>query len=313
MGDREFDILGIGDADVDIMIRVPHFPAHDEKVKGVILDQCPGGIISNFLCAASRFGAHCAGIVRVGGDERGTMALKDLRRHGVDVSHSICYPNSHTYFTVSCIDASGEKNMLVCLDGSTQPEITDIPFPFLGHTRYVHMIGTYADLVLAVAREKKKYGFCLSLDIEQQEKPIAPEKIREILSLTDICFPNEKGLEYFTGTKEIEAGAAWMREQGCGIVAVTLGGKGVYVCAQDESFFVPAFQVDVKDTTGAGDTFNACFLASYAKGYPMRECAHLATAAAAIQIQSVGARKGMPDEGAARGFLKASAARLDGK
>ncbi len=301
---EEFDILGIGDADLDIMIQVPHFPAHDEKVKGVIVDQCPGGIVSNFLCAASRFGAACAAVVRVGDDERGRLALDDLRRHGVDVSHSLCYPDSRTYFTVSCIDASGEKSMLVCMDGSTQPELADIPMPFLQRTRYVHMIGTYAELVLAVAKEKEKYGFCVSLDIERQERALSEQQVRQICAFTDIAFPNEQGLRYFTGKNEVEEGAAWMREQGCGVVVATLGAKGVYVCAPEESFYLPAFQVEVKDTTGAGDTFNACFLASRVKGYSLRDCALLATAAAALQIQSVGARKSMPDEVAARYFLK---------
>lgn len=299
-----FDIIGIGDADVDILVSVPHLPSHDEKVKGRILGQYPGGIISNFLCAASRFGAKCAAIVRTGDDERGRISIEDLQAHGIDTSHCICYPESATYFTVSCVDASGEKSMVVCLDGSTQPEIRDIPMEFLSETRYVHMIGTYVDAVLTVGRECKKRGVRLSIDIEKQEWQIPQEKIREILSLTYIAFPNERGLRYISGKDTVEDGCEWMLEQGCEIVVATLGAKGVFVRTADSAFAIPAFHVDVKDTTGAGDTFNAAFLSCLARGYSLRDCALLATAASALQIQQIGAREGMPQEREARRFLQ---------
>lgn len=299
-----FDIIGIGDADADILVSVPHLPTHDEKVKGKILGQYPGGIISNFLCAASRFGSKCAAVVRTGDDERGRNAIEDLQAHGVDTSHCICYPGSATYFTVSCVDASGEKSMVVCLDGSTQPEIRDIPMGFLSEARYVHMIGTYADAVLAVGRECRARGVRLSIDIEKQEWQIPPEKICEILSLTYIAFPNEGGLRYISGKNTVEEGCAWMLEQGCEIVVATLGAKGVFVQTADRTFSLPAFHVDVKDTTGAGDTFNAAFLACMAKEYDLYDCARIATAASALQIQQIGARKGMPSEDEAKNFLR---------
>lgn len=302
---EKFDIIGIGDADVDILVSVPHLPSYDEKVKGKILGQYPGGIISNFLCAASRFGARCAAVVRTGDDERGKISLEDLRAHGVDTSHCICYPGTSTYFTLSCVDASGEKSMVVCLDGSTQPEISDLPMEFLSQTSYVHMIGTYADAVLAVGRECRKRGVRLSIDIERQEWQIPQEKLREILSLTYIAFPNERGLAYTSGKDSVEEGCAWMLRQGCRIVVATLGAKGVYVCTEKEAFTFPAFRVDVRDTTGAGDTFNAAFLSCLSKGYDLQACARLATAASALQIQQIGARGGMPQEKDARQFLLA--------
>ena len=72
-----------------------------------------------------------------------------------------------------------------------------------------------------------------------------------------------------------------------------------------EHIRVPAFQVEVKDTTGAGDTFNASFLSCLSKGYSLLECAWLATASAACQIQKVGARDGMVTEEECRTWLAA--------
>lgn len=217
----------------------------------------------------------------------------------------IVYEGKSTYFCISCVDGTGEKCMLVCLDDTTtQPRAEDIDYDFLREGEFVHMIGTYEDLVLSVARHSKEKGFKLSLDIERQNRVIPAEKIEEILSLSYITFPNENGARYFTGEDDIEKAADKMLGLGCEIVVVTLGAKGVYVCTKGERFTVPAFKVDVVDTTGAGDTFNASFLSCVAKGYDLKKCAHLATAAAALQIQQAGARPGMADEAAAQAFLK---------
>lgn len=304
MGKR-LDIIGIGDADCDIQLEVDHFPQHDEKVKARVIGKYPGGIISNFLCAASLFGAKCGAVVRVGDDSYGHQALEDLQRRGIETQNCVINPQDSTYFCVTSLDKTGEKSMLVCMSNPTQPEAKDIQLDYLSEAAYVHMIGTYPELVLPVARQSAKRGYRISLDIEAQTKTISREEIEEICSLCYIAFPNRSGLDYFTGCKsDIEKGAQAMLAMGTRIVVVTLGAQGVLVCTDKERIHLPAFQVEVRDTTGAGDTFNASFLASYLRGHSLKECALLATAASACQIQKIGAREGMIDYDTAVGFLE---------
>lgn len=299
---KRFDIIGIGDASMDIMVGVKRLPGHDEKVKGDIIGKYPGGIIANFLCAAAMFGAKCGSVVCVGNDDYGKISLEELRNRGIDTEKCVVHED-HTYFTVTCLDETGEKSMLICMNQSTQPYIEEVDMLYLGGTEYVHMIGTYKDLVLAVGRRAKELGFRLSLDFERQAFEIPLEQRREICSLAEIAFPNEEGLRYMTGCQEIDAGAAMMLEWGTKVVVVTRGARGVEIFTREGHIQVPAFLVEVKDTTGAGDTFNASFLACYVKGYPLKTCALLATASSACQIQRVGARNGMVTEERARQFL----------
>ncbi len=302
---KRLDIIGVGDADCDIQLEVDHFPQHDEKVKAKIIGKYPGGIVANFLSAAALFGARCGAVVRVGEDSYGRAALDDLSRRGIETSHCVVNPQDDTYFCVTSLDSTGEKSMLVCMSNPTQPEAADVDLDYLQNAEFVHMIGTYPELVLPVAREGKKRGYRISIDIEAQTKGIDAAVIREICSLAHIAFPNRSGLDYFTGCGgDIQAGAQMMLDMGTQVVVVTLGAEGVYVKTRREAFTVPAFRVAVKDSTGAGDTFNACFLASYIQKRPLRECALLATAAAACQIQKVGARAGMTDRAGAIAFLK---------
>lgn len=302
---KRFDIIGIGDADMDIMVKADHIPAHDEKVKGHIIGKFPGGIISNFLCAASKFGSRCGAVVCVGQDDFGRIALDELRMRGIDTEKCVIHPDDDTYFTVTCLDDTGEKSMLLCLNNSTQPRPEEVDLEYLSQASFVHMIGTYRDLVLSVARHGGELGFRLSLDFEAQAFEISQEDKEEICSLAYIAFPNEAGLRYMTGCTSVEEGARKMLAWGTEIVVVTLGARGVEVFTSSEHIRVPAFQVEVKDTTGAGDTFNASFLSCLSKGYSLLECAWLATASAACQIQKVGARDGMVTEEECRTWLAA--------
>lgn len=303
---KKFDIIGIGDADMDIMVKVDRIPGHDEKVKGHIIGKFPGGIISNFLCAASKFGSKCGAVVCVGQDEYGKIALDELKKRGIDTAKCVIHPEDDTYFTVTCLDDTGEKSMLLCLNNSTQPGAEEVDYEYLSQASYVHMIGTYRDLVLSVARRGKELGFKLSLDFEAQAFEISQKDKQEICSLAYIAFPNEAGLRYMTGCTSVEEGAKKMLSWGTEIVVATLGARGAEIFTGTEHFFVPAFAVDVKDTTGAGDTFNASFLSCLSKGYPLSECAWLATASAACQIQKVGARDGMVTEEECRVWLAAN-------
>jgi sugar/nucleoside kinase (ribokinase family) len=99
--------------------------------------------------------------------------------------------------------------------------------------------------------------------------------------------------------------AAFLRDRGVGGVVIKLGERGCYVLpAGQPGFFVPAFSVRVVDTTGAGDSFVAGFLAGLLRGWAPERCARLACAAAALNIQKVGATAGMPTFAEAEAFLK---------
>ena len=305
-----FDIIGVGDADIDIMLKVDHIPGHDEKVLGQMLGKFPGGMVANYLSAAAAFGAKCGAVVSVGEDDFGRLTLGDLEKRGVDISHSIVRPGEDTYFTVTNLDASGEKSMSICQTAAISPYPEEVDFDYLAEAKYVHMIGTYPHLVLPVGREAKKRGVRVSLDFEPESDRMTPEQKAETLSLAYIVFPNEEGLACYVGHRDLERGAREMLAQGPEIVVVTRGAAGCEVFTKEAHFAVPAFRVPVRDTTGAGDTFNAVFVSCLAREYPLERCAWLATAAAAIQIQQVGSRTGLADEAAAKRLLRAHGIRF---
>lgn len=302
---RTYDILGVGDADIDIMVSVKNFPQTGQKSSGKILGQFPGGMVANFLASAATFGAKCCGVLCVGDDSFGKKSLSDLSSRGVQIKDSVVREGESTYFTTTCIAPDGEKRMILCFGGAVYPTEQEIKDESLASANYVHMTGGNTNLTIPVATRAKKLGTKVSFDLERLQTPMADETKDALLSLADIVFPNEEGLYSYSGCSTIEAGARSLLEKGPKVVVVTKGAEGVEVFTDETHFTLPALGNEVVDTTGAGDAFNGAFLASLCKGHNLQMCALLASAAAAIQISAVGCRTALATEEQAVALLNA--------
>ena len=289
------DILGIGDADVDIMIKVPHIPGHDEKVRGEERGKYPGGIIANFCCAAAAFGVKTAAMCSVGDDEYGRLAISDLRQRGVDTSHMIIKKGMSTYYSVVHLDDSGEKALTVVVTDALMPAADEIDIDFARSCRRVHMTTLDMDLAEYVVGNLKGSGVLVSLDIEPTCSDRSTESWEKILPGIDIAFPNEAGLRAVMREEDVETAAEKMRAMGARIVVVTRGVDGADIFGPDGyRYHQEAYPVKTIDTTGAGDCFNAVFLGSLTKGWPLEKAAKYAAAAAALSVTRIGAREGQP-------------------
>lgn len=297
------DIIGVGDANVDIMISVPHLPAHDEKVRGALAGYYPGGITANFCAAAAAFGAKVGAVCKLGEDDYGRMSLEDLRRRGVDVSHMAVDPNCETYFCMIQLDATGEKALTIVETSGFVPKREDIDLDYLRTARRVHMTTLDPELVAYVAEGLEGSGTKLSLDIEATAGKCSAQTWERIFRRVDIAFPNEAGLVALTGTSDLTVGAEWLLARGVGMVVVTCGCAGVRVFTREGHLDIPAYRVEVKDTTGAGDCFNAVFLSGLILGWEPEKAAKHAAAAAAISIGAVGARSALPSRARVEQFL----------
>lgn len=311
MQKRKYDVVGVGDADIDLMVAVKNFPEAGQKSSGRLIGRYPGGMVANFLAAAARFGAHCAGVLCVGDDPFGHETLDDLSARGVDISDSVIRAGQSTYFTTTCLAPDGEKRMILCFGDAVFPTPDEVRDSALASARYVQMTGGHVKLSIPVARRAKALGTRVSFDLERLQSPMAEETKRELLHLAYIIFPNEEGLYSYSGCQNIAEGAKKLLAEGPEIVVVTKGADGAEVFTADTHLSVPAFSVEVADTTGAGDTFNGSFLTALCRGYSLRDCAYLASAAAAAQITAVGSRTRLLTEAEARAFLRERGIALD--
>jgi sugar/nucleoside kinase (ribokinase family) len=130
------------------------------------------------------------------------------------------------------------------------------------------------------------------------------EWIGPALEHIDYFLPNDDQVLALTGAGELEAGCRALVERGVGCVGATCGADGVLLVDAEGSQRVPAFEIEVVDTTGCGDAFSAGFLRGLSLGHDRADAARLGNAAAALVAQGLGSDHGDFDLDAAEAFAE---------
>ena len=180
-----------------------------------------------------------------------------------------------------CIGANGAFTLddLASLDG--------YDFVHLGGPEFLG--GEAAGQLLKGARD---LGATTSLDLLAPGDPDLLAWVADALPHADYLLPNDEQVLGFTGASSLEEGARELVSRGVGCVAVTQGAKGALVVTADEAIEVPAYAVEVVDTTGCGDAFSAGFLRGLSLGGDLRAAARLGCATAAQVAQGLGTDAG---------------------
>jgi sugar/nucleoside kinase (ribokinase family) len=246
----------------------------------------------------ARLGAEVRSAGAIGSDPAGDMLLRLLERDGVDTGLLVRRDDVQTSASVLPIRPNGDRPAfhVVGANGSYGPD--DAPWDEIAAADHLHvggpefMGGEAAAKILAHAREN---GTVTSADVLAPGDPGLLEWIGPALPQLDYLLPNDEQVLGFTGEDDLEAGCSALVERGVGCVAATCGADGVLVVDTDGAERVPAFEVDVVDTTGCGDAFSAGFLRGLSLGLERREAAVLGCAAAALVAQGLGTDAGNYD------------------
>jgi sugar/nucleoside kinase (ribokinase family) len=161
------------------------------------------------------------------------------------------------------------------------------------------MGGEAAAAILGKARER---GIVTSADVLAPGEPGILEWIGPCLGELDCFLPNDEQVLGLTGTDDLEEGCRALLDRGVGCVAATCGGEGVLLCDAQGARRVPAFEIEVVDTTGCGDAFSAGFLRGLSLDRDPDDAARLGNAAAALVAQGLGSDHGDFDLTAADEF-----------
>ena len=293
----ERPVVAVGDADMDLFLRVPRLPRPDEKIRAEEACERPGGMVANFAAAIAALGTTCAFMGVVGDDAFGAATLADLESRGVDVSPTVVRSGAATYFCVVLLDPSGEKALVIAPTTAMFPEPADLDLGLIRRARHVHTTAAKLETAIAAASCARAAGVPVSLDLEADHLDTAEGRVRELLALADVLFLNRRALDALVGEDApptVKARAA--RALGPAAVAVTLGREGAVVDSEEAVVSVTGHPVPVADTTGAGDCFAAAFLHARLRGQSIAAAAGFANAAAAVSTTRVGGRAALPSD-----------------
>ena len=289
--DRPLDCLVAGDANCDLLVDgVTRLEFEKEKLArdmSLVL----GGSSSIFAFNLARLGAKVGFAGVVGDDFFGNYVLERLRFAGVDVSRLRRSRQVKTSLTIWC--RNGAKRAGITFSGTIALlRARDIPAEALKSARHLH-VGSYFLLdsfipgAAGVFRRAQRLGLTTSLDCNYDPAEAWDSGIRRVLKFTDIFFPNETEALRIANCRDVGLAASELARL-ARIVAVKLGARGALVCTGGRQFRVPAVKTRIVDTTGAGDSFDAGFLACFLKGGSIEESAHAGVIAGARAVTAVG-------------------------
>jgi sugar/nucleoside kinase (ribokinase family) len=240
--------------------------------------------------------AHSAGAI--GDDALGDQLVSLLARDGVDTSLLVRRDGVQTSASVLPIRPDGSRPAfhVVGANGTYGPQ--DAPWEAIERATHLHVGGPEfmgGEAAAKICSRARQHEVVTSADILAPGDMGLLEWIAPLLPELDYLLPNDEQVLGFTGESDLVAGCRALVDRGVGCVAATRGAEGVLLVTADEIVEVPAFDVDVVDTTGCGDAFSAGFLRGLSLGRDARGAAVLGCATAAMVAQGLGTDFGAYD------------------
>ncbi len=318
--EARFDVLGIGNAIVDVLANVTEeFLIKHDLVKGSmrLIDEVEahelyealgpsvemsGGSAANTIAGLASFGRRAAFIGKVRNDQLGEVFAHDIRSLGVHFNTPPATEGPSTARCLVMITPDGERTMNTWLGAAQNLNSDDVDEALVADSAIIYLEGYLwdpphaKDAFRKAARIAREAGRKVALTLSDS---FCVDRHREsflelIENQVDILFANEAEIKALYQVPTFDEAMHAIKAH-CPLAVLTRSAAGSVVVEGDDVHVIEAYPVrKVVDATGAGDLFAAGFLAGYSEGRPVAECARLGALAAAEIIQQVGARSIRP-------------------
>ena len=295
----EIVCLGIFVADA-LGRSIDRFPRRGRLVLFDQLELHTGGCACNTAMGLAKLGLEVATIGRVGEDGFGDFILRRLEEYGIITTGMKCDEEASTSFTFVSIASDGERAFLHTLGANARFSLEDVDMDLVKEAKILHIAGTFlmptidGEPTARLLKEAKAAGVITSLDTAYNDRlsdwlsVLAPS-----LPFIDYFLPSLEEARRISGLRAPKKVARFFLAAGVKVVGLKMGLDGVYVASKDKEVNVPIYEVETVDTTGAGDAFVAGFLKGVLDILPLKECAKLGNAVAALAVQAIGTTAGL--------------------
>ncbi|MBD0740935.1 ribokinase [Streptomyces sp. CBMA152] len=291
----DYDLLVVGSANADLVIGVDRRPAPGETVLGSDLVVHPGGKGANQAVAAARLGARTALLARVGDDGHGRLLIDSQRAAGVDTV-GMLVGGAPTGVALITVDPSGDNSIVVSPGANARLAPQDVRAA-ASLFQASRVVSAQLEIPLETVVETVR---SLAFGSRFVLNPSPPARLpAAVLTACDPLIVNEHEARFILGDSAGPAPEDWARAlllRGPRSVVITLGAAGALVAAGSTNSFVRVAspQVDVVDTTGAGDAFTAALAWRLGLGEDLAEAAAFAVRVGAAAVTRPGAQESYP-------------------
>lgn len=297
MTEPTYDVLAAGEINVDLILSGDVEPAFGQAEKWVQEATLTVGSSSAiFACAAARLGLRVLFCGLCGDDWSGKFMLDEMVRRGVDLSAVKILPGERT--GVGVILNRGEDRAIFTYPGLIPLfQAADVNEVWLRQARHLHVASYFLQTGLqsglpGLFEQAHSFGLTTSLDTNWDPAE-RWQGLGAALAQTDIFFPNQVEACALSGVADVEQ-AAHMLAQWVGLLGVKLGSAGGLGLSGDRIARAAALPMEVVDTVGAGDTFDAGFLYGVLNGWSLERTIRLAAVCGSLSTRQRGGVDGQP-------------------
>lgn len=263
---KRFDVLAIGDLNIDLILGVDSLPEFGREVLAHSFTQHAGGVAANFATYCVRLGLNVALVARVGRDRYGEFLIEHMRHIGVSTEYIV---HDDTLATGVTVSLSGPTDRAFVTHLGTIDSLTgaDVPDDLLAQARLVHVGSYYMQSKLrpdlpGVLQRAQAAGALTSLDTGYDPYERWSDGLSAVFPHLDLFLPNEVEATAITGEADALVAGRSLAARGPA-VALKLGGTGSWLFDHGAELHTAPFAVEVVDTTCCGDSFDAGFVGAW--------------------------------------------------
>ena len=293
--DLNAEIIGFWALNVDRLYSVDKIVSHDEESFITSETDTPGGSAANTIVGLARLGCSTSIIGKIAEDDEGDLIEYNLAVNGVYTNNLIYSESGSTGKCIGFVDKNGERCLYISPGVNDDIKIGEINPLNIMRCKIMHYTSFVGDSFNTQIEllEKLSKETLLSFDPGMLYVEKGFDELKPILERTDILLINESELRLlcnndYDDLKELTLG---LLDLGIDTVVVKQGSKGVFAINNSQECFVEAYECEVVDTTGAGDSFNSGFLYSFLKGYDLEKSCQIGNWVASKAIQGFGMEK----------------------
>jgi ribokinase len=291
---KELDLVSIGSANIDLIIMVDRFAGPDEELSAKALKMEGGGSAANVAVSASRLGLKTGFIGKIGEDPFGSILENSFIREKVEISH-LKKEGRPTGIAVSIVNWEGERSIYAYNETNLEFTERDLDATYIESSHCIYLSSMQGEEAFKAIKHACDIAYNLGVNVFFDPGCILAEKgldkLKEPIGKSTVLKLNREEVEMLTGFKDLEKASDTILNVGPEIVLITLGQEGCYVRNNVFSKIIPGYKsFKAVDRTGAGDSFNAAFIAAFTRGLNLEECIKFGNLVAGISVTKTGAR-----------------------
>ena len=295
---KKWDVFVYGDVNIDLVVPgVESLPPFGSEVDVPTMETFVGGGAALFTLGLAKLGLTPVFQGSIGKDMYGEYIRGLFKELGVDDTLLL---DSDTKKTGISISFTTQKDRCFLTYRGTNEGISlkHMDPSRVPQARHVHVTGyeglsNHAEYLDVLQKIHAMGNVTVSFDVGWDTTGVWYEGIFDLLPMIDVLFMNETECLHYTRCETIEEGARKLAEK-AGMAVIKLGKKGALAVKDGEVFKAPTYKVTVKDTTGAGDSFNAGFIYGYLRGMTMDECLKRGNGCGSLSATMLGGNTGFP-------------------